>query len=47
MQQVQLSSQFGVPLQQLVPENVVKVPAVLEKCLQYIEAHGENVTYVP
>ena len=33
-------SQFGVPLQNLVPPNTIKVPTVLEVCLHFLEANG-------
>ena len=34
-------SQFGVPLESLVPVGVVKVPVILEKCFNCIENHGK------
>ena len=40
-QTAQSKSQFGVGLECLVPPDSTQVPAVLEKCLQYIEEHGQ------
>lgn len=34
------SNLFGVPLTSLVPPGVVKVPAFLEQCFQYLENKG-------
>ena len=41
LQTSKASSQFGVALIDLVPANTLKVPTILEKCLQHIEAHGK------
>ena len=40
-QTAQSKSQFGVGLECLVPPDSTQVPAVLEKCLQYIEEYGQ------
>ena len=45
LQTSKVSSQFGIALQDLVPANTVKVPTILEKCLQHIEAHGKYTAY--
>jgi hypothetical protein len=34
------SNQFGVPLTNLVPPGVIKVPPILEKCFQFLENQG-------
>ena len=44
LQTAQSRSQFGVALSSLVPPDSSHIPAVLEKCLQYIEDHGQYNT---
>jgi len=46
VQAVTLKRIFGVELASLVPPNTIKVPQILERCLNHIEVKGQQILLV-